>query len=118
MSPTSVTCPQCQATLKLPPVLPTGWKAKCPRCGVHLALPATQELDEEDAPALNRAAVLSIVFGSGLAVAVLTAWLLMVCLTGETENQEIAQATEDPFDPTPVAARPKAVVEKKPAPPK
>src|SRR5271170_7313278 len=39
MPATKLNCPRCQATLKLPPTVPAGFKPKCPRCGTAIALP-------------------------------------------------------------------------------
>src|SRR5262245_19396649 len=41
MSPSSLTCPQCQANLKVPAAVPAGLKLKCPRCGTQLSQTTT-----------------------------------------------------------------------------
>jgi hypothetical protein len=58
MPPTSILCPQCHASLKLPDAIPLGLKPKCPRCGTLVALPggngagATSGIAASGSPAL------------------------------------------------------------------
>jgi hypothetical protein len=43
MPPTTVECPECQATLKLPPTATPGKKIRCPKCKVPFTVPDPEE---------------------------------------------------------------------------
>jgi hypothetical protein len=111
MAQTSIICPSCQATLKVPSAMPVGLKPKCPRCGSQVpvaapagarALPSSGTNGMPVAPSppgrlVNPVAAFSIIGGGALLLLLLTGALLFVCLRSDGPKDDVAKE-EDPFD--------------------
>jgi hypothetical protein len=127
MSSWRAVCQHCQASLTLPPDAGPGRKIKCARCG-HLLAPASitsgaraaadREIDDDGHAGLSAAAIWSIVFGTAVAMSLVTGTLLAICLSGQPEQVAVAQGDDDPFDAPGASARPKPAAKKKASVPK
>jgi hypothetical protein len=95
---TSITCPKCRTTLKLPAAIPAGLRPKCPRCGTLIVVAAVPvALPVSPGPGFNGVmaepppkprsfsplVALGIILGAGVLLLGLTAALLFVCLQGD-----------------------------------
>jgi hypothetical protein len=118
MTGTTIICPQCKATLKLPVAIPAGLKPKCPRCGTLVAaamnsplppLPSSNGTAVQSPPqtrTIDPLVTLGIVISCGFLVVLLTAILIVVCLHGEDKNSAVANAdakVDEPEFPADVA---------------
>src|SRR5271167_1015803 len=105
MTGTSIICPKCQATLKLPAAIPAGLKPKCPRCGTLVAaaaigypLPPLSSTNGRavEAPPQARTidpfVILGIIISGCFLVVLLTAILIIVCLQSEDTKSDIANS--------------------------
>jgi hypothetical protein len=105
MTGTSIICPQCQATLRLPPAIPAGLKPKCPRCGTLVPAAAAMGRPLPPSSGNNGAAVQSppqvrqidpfvtigIILSGAFLLVLLTAILLIICLQGDDSKTETAK---------------------------
>jgi hypothetical protein len=132
MITSSVACPQCRATLQVPPGVAAGGKTRCPRCGTIVVVPYTNALQVAAAPAqagppplpprtgrqssfLRPLLVLAAIFVGFVVVLGATAVLVAICFLGESREPD---PTGDPAEGAPaLSTTTKQPVKKKASPP-